>query len=49
MIRASFDIGSGSTKLQVCEVEVSKEKSVIVKTLFGQERLVVNHKNLLKH
>ncbi len=33
-IRAAFDVGSGSTKLQVSEVEDTS----IIRTLFGQER-----------
>ena len=38
--RASYDIGSGSTKLQVYIVEISQGTCKIVKSLFGEERLV---------
>lgn len=40
--RAAFDIGSGSSKMQISDVEISssQETAVIISTLFGQERPV---------
>ena len=51
--RAAFDIGSGSTKLQCCECELSRhpsgqDKVVILRTLFGVEKPVPFGSDLMR-